>query len=165
MTRHHMKGRRTLAVNEGGGVMAGSNKDTVRKVQDAWNKNRLDDLDQYFASDFKANAVDPSGPPGLAGAKTAHAAMNQRMSDRNVQILELIEEGDKVMTRNRATGKHTGDEWMGAPADGKTYDIESWSIYRFRDGKIVESWGLNDAMRLIMQVGGRLPQPAAASSR
>ena len=165
MTRHHANRRRTLAIERGGGVVAGSNKETVRKVQEAWNKNRLDDLDQYFAPDFKANAVDPSGPPGLAGAKTAHAAMNQRMSDRNVQILEMIEEGDKVMTRNRATGKHTGDEWMGAPADGKTYDIESWSIYRFRDGKIVESWGLNDAMRLIMQVGGRLPQPAAASSR
>src|SRR5438874_13765155 len=90
----------------GGADMAISNKETVRKVQEAWNKNRLDDLDQYFAPDFKANAVDPSGPPGLAGAKTAHAAMNQRMSDRNVQILEMIEEGDKVMTRNRATGKH-----------------------------------------------------------
>ena len=145
--------------------MAASNKETVRKVQAAWNENRLDDLDQYFAPDFKANAIDQSGPPGLAGAKTGHAAMNQRMSERKVQILELIEEGDKVMSRNRATGKHTGVEWMGAPADGKAYDIESWSIYRFRDGKIVESWGLNDAMRLIMQVGGHLAQPAAASSR
>ena len=145
--------------------MPASNKETVRKVQEAWNKNRIDDLDQYFAPDFKANAIDPNGPAGLAGAKTAHAAMNQRMSDRKVEILDLIEEGDKVMTRNRATGKHTNGEWMGAPADGKTYDIESWSIYRFRDGKIVESWGLNDAMRLIMQVGGQLPQPAAASSR
>jgi len=145
--------------------MAASNKETVRKVQDAWNQNRLDDLDQYFAPDFKANANDPKGAPGLAGAKTAHAAMNQRMSDRKVQILELIEEGDKVMTRNRATGKHTGESWMGAPADGNAYDIESWSIYRFRDGKIVESWGLNDAMRLIMQLGGQLPQPAAAPSR
>jgi len=143
--------------------MAASNKETVRKVQAAWNENRLDDLDQYFAADFKANSNDPSGPPGLAGAKTAHAGMNQRMSDRNVQILELIEEGDKVMSRNRAMGKHSGASWMGAPADGKGYDIESWSIYRFRDGKIVESWGLNDAMRLIMQIGGQLPQPAASS--
>ena len=70
--------------------------------------------------------------------------------------------------RNRATGKHTGGEpWIGAPADGKTYEIESWSIYRFRDGKIVEHWGLNDGMRLIMQIGGQLsvPQSAAASSR
>jgi predicted ester cyclase len=145
--------------------MAASNKETVRKVQDAWNQNRLDDLDQYFAPDFKANANDPKGAPGLAGAKTAHAAMNRRMSDRKVQILELIEEGEKVMTRNRATGKHTGDAWMGAPADGNAYDIESWSIYRFRDGKIVESWGLNDGMRLIMQLGGQLSQPAAAPSR
>jgi predicted ester cyclase len=55
---------------------------------------------------------------------------------------------------------------MGAPADGKAYDIESWSIYRFRDGKVVEHWGLNDAMRLIMQLGGQLPQqPVAAASR
>ena len=146
--------------------MAASNKDTVRKVQEAWNKNRLDDLDQYFAPDFKANGNDPRGAPGLAGAKAAHAVMNQMMSDRIVEIIELIEEGDKVVARNRATGKHTGGEaWMGAPADGKAYDIESWSIYRFRDGKIVESWGLNDAIRLITQLGGQLPQPAAASSR
>jgi len=143
--------------------MAGSNKETVRKVQEAWNQNRLDDLDQYFALDFKANSNDPSGAPGLAGAKTAHGVMNQRMSDRNVQIPELIEEGDRVVTRNRATGKHTGQPWMGAPADGKAYEIESWSIYRFRDGKIVEHWGLNDAMRLMMQIGGQLPQPATAS--
>jgi predicted ester cyclase len=55
---------------------------------------------------------------------------------------------------------------MGAPANGKAYDIESWSIYRFRDGKIVEHWGLNDGMRLMMQIGGSLPQrPAAAVSR
>jgi len=150
-------------MKRGGGVMAGSNKETVRKVQEAWNQNRLDDLDQYFAPDFKANSNDPSGAPGLAGAKTAHGVMNQRMSDRNVQILELIEEGDRVVTRNRATGKHTGQPWMGAPADGKAYEIESWSIYRFRDGKIVEHWGLNDAMRLMMQIGGQLPQPATAS--
>jgi predicted ester cyclase len=147
--------------------MAASNKETVRRVQDAWNENRLDDLDQYFSADFKANSNDPSGAPGLAGAKTAHAAMNQRMSDRKVQILELIEEGDKVVARNRAMGKHSSGAWMGAPADGKAYEIESWSIYRFRDGKIVEHWGLNDAMRLIMQIGGQfsVPQPAAASSR
>ena len=115
----------------------------------------------------RRTANDPSGAPGLAGAKASHA-VDESASCRiaRCEILELIEEGDKVVTRNRATGKHTGGEaWMGAPADGKTYDIESWSIYRFRDGKIVESWGLNDAMRLIMQIGGQLPQPAATSSR
>jgi predicted ester cyclase len=145
--------------------MAASNKETVRKVQAAWNQKRFDDLDQYFAPDFKANGNDPSGPPSLAAAKSSNGVMDQIFSERRVEILDLLEDGDKVFMRNRATGKHTGESWMGAPADGKAYEIESWSMYRFRDGKIVESWGLNDGMRLMMQIGGQLPQPAAASSR
>ncbi|HTD63849.1 MAG TPA: ester cyclase [Verrucomicrobiae bacterium] len=147
--------------------MAASNKETVRKVQEAWNQKRFDDLDQYFAADFKANGNDPSGPPSLAAAKASNAFMNQVFSERRVEILDLLEDGDKIFMRNRATGKHTGESWMGAPADGKAYEIESWSMYRFRDGKIVESWGLNDGMRLIMQLGGQLPQRpvAAAGSR
>ena len=147
--------------------MAASNKEIVRKVQEAWNENRLDDLDQYFATDFKANSNLQTAEPGLAGAKASHRKTSQAFSDRNVQIIDLIGEGDKVVMRNRATGKHTGDSWMGAPGDGKPYEIESWSIYRFRDGKIVEHWGLNDGMRLIMQLGGQLsvPQPAPAASR
>jgi ketosteroid isomerase-like protein len=145
--------------------VAASNKDTVRKVQEAWSQNRLADLDQYFAPDFKANGNDPSGPPTLAAAKAAHGMMNQTFSERKIQILDLLEDGDRVFMRNRATGKHTGgDGWMGAPADGKEYDIESWSIYRFRDGKIVESWGLNDGMRLTMQIGGQLPQRLVAAT-
>jgi predicted ester cyclase len=146
--------------------MAAPNKDTVRKVQDAWSQNRLNDLDQYFAPDFKANGNDPSGPPTLAAAKAAHGMMNQVFSERTVQILDLIEEGERVFMRNRATAKHTGGDFMGAPGDGKSYDIESWSIYRFRDGKIVESWGMNDGIRLIMQLGGQVPQrPVAAAAR
>ena len=147
--------------------MASSNKETLRKVQEAWNQKRFDDLDQYFAPDFKANGNDPSGPPTLAAAKASNGVMNQIFSERRVEILDLLEDGDKIFMRNRATGKHTGESWMGAPADGKAYEIESWSMYRFRDGKIVESWGLNDGMRLIMQLGGQLPQRpvAAAGSR
>jgi predicted SnoaL-like aldol condensation-catalyzing enzyme len=118
--------------------------------------------DQYFAPDFKANSNDPSGAPGLAGAKTAHAAMNRRTSDRNVQIVELIEEGDKVVLRNRARKAHR--RGVDGRAGGREdHDIESWSIYRLRDGKIVEHWGLNDGMRLMMQIGGQLPQPTASS--
>ena len=147
--------------------MASSNKETLRKVQEAWNQKRFDDLDQYFAPDFKANGNDPSGPPTLAAAKASNGTMNQIFSERRVEILDLLEDGDKVFMRNRATGKHTSESWMGAPADGKPYEIESWSMYRFRDGKIVESWGLNDGMRLMMQIGGQLPQRpvAAAASR
>jgi ketosteroid isomerase-like protein len=158
--------RRRLAMKWGGVLMAASNKETLRKVQAAWNENRLDDLDQYFATDFKANSNMRTAGPGLAGAKESHRRNSRIFSDRKVEVLDVIEEGDKVVLRNRATGRHTGPEpWMSAPNDGTPYDIESWSIYRFRDGKIVEHWGLNDGTGLIMQVGGQLPQRAAAASR
>ena len=123
------------------------------------------DIRHVAAADFKANSNMRSAGPGLVGAKESHQMNSQVFSDRKVEIIDLIEEGDKVVLRNRATGKHTGGSWMGAPGDGKAYDIESWSIYRFRDGKIVEHWGLNDGTGLIMQVGGQLPQRSVAAPR
>src|SRR5207244_9356727 len=92
-----------------GELMASSNKETRRKVQEAWNQKRFDDLDQYFAPDFKAKGNDPSGPPTLAAAKASNGVMNQIFSERRVEILDLLEDGDKVFMRNRATGKHTGE--------------------------------------------------------
>src|SRR5207237_8961866 len=89
--------------------MASSNKETLRKVQEAWNQKRFDDLDQYFAPDFKANGNDPSGPPTLAAAKASNGVMNQIFSERRVEILDLLEEGDKVFMSNRANGKQPGE--------------------------------------------------------
>ena len=152
-------------MKRGGVLVAASNKETLRKVQAAWNENRLDDLDQYFATDFKANSNMRTAEPGLAGAKESHRINSRIFSDRKVEVLDVIEEDDKVVLRNRATGRHTGPEpWMSAPNDGTPYEIESWSIYRFRNGKIVEHWGLNDARGLITQIGGQLPQRAAPRS-
>jgi hypothetical protein len=32
--------------------------------------------------------------------------------------------------------------------------FESWGIYRLKDGKVVEHFGINDALLLMMQLGG-----------
>src|SRR2546422_8189 len=76
--------------------MASSNKETLRKVQEAWNQKRFDDLDQYFAPDFKANGNDPSGPLTLAAAKASNGMMNQIFSERRVEILDLLEHGEEL---------------------------------------------------------------------
>ena len=48
---------------------------------------------------------------------------------------------------------------MGVGPNGRPIDIESWSVYRLKDGKVVEHWGLNDAFALAMQLGA-IPAPA-----
>jgi predicted ester cyclase len=42
---------------------------------------------------------------------------------------------------------------MGIPATGKSFNIVTWVIYRIANGKIVEMWGINDGMTLLMQLG------------
>ena len=136
--------------------MSEANKQIVRKIQAAWSEGRLGDLDQYFASDFdNSTSALPGVPVGLAGAKMAHGVSAKSFPDRKTEIVDMMAEGDKVFMRTKVRGSNLGGApWIGAPdADGKPYEIEGWSVYRFKDGKVVEHWGINDRYGLAMQLG------------
>ena len=140
--------------------MASSNTDTVRAIEEAWDQGRLQDLDQYFAAGFdNAQSGTPGVPAGLEGSKMAHQGVMQSYPDRKVEILALVDAGDRVFVRNRVTGTNTGGfPPFGVPANGNPFDIESWGVYRFAEGKVVEHWGMNDAFLLGIQLGA-IPMP------
>lgn len=142
--------------------MSESNKQIVRAIEDAWNRNSTDELDGYFAPDFVAHSNVPGMPPGLAGAKMAHGMVTQFLTDRRIEILDLVAEGDKVAVRARVTGNnHNGVPWIGAGANGQPYDFESWSLYTIRDGKVTEHAGINDVYLFAIQAGAvQPPMPA-----
>ena len=142
--------------------MAASNADVVRAIEEAWDQGRLDDLDQHFAPGFdNTRSGTPGLPAGLVGSKIAHQGVMQSFPDRKVEILDLVEGGNKVFVRNRITGTNEGGfPAFGVPANDRPIDIEAWSVYRFEDGKVVEHWGMNDALTLLMQLGA-LPAPGA----
>jgi len=128
------------------------NKATVRAVEEAWDSQDLDALDQYFAGDFdNSQSGMPGLPGGLAGAKMAHQGVMQAFPDRKVEISDIVGEGDEVFVRTRVTGTNQGG-FLGTPANGNPFDIAAVETYRFRDGKIVQHWGMNDGMTLMMQL-------------
>ena len=134
------------------------NKESIRKIEAAWESGALDDLDQYFAPDFQAHSNVPGMPPGLAGAKMAHGMVTQFLTDRKTEIQELVGDGDKVFLRVRVRGNNTnGVPWIGASANGQPYDFESWSVYTLRDGKVTEHTGLNDIYTFAIQAGAVQP--------
>ena len=145
-----------------------ANKEIARKVEAAWNEGRFDDLDQYYADDFTTHSAIPGVPPTLAGVKSVGPMATQAFPDRNVEIQDIVAEGDKVFIRSRITGTNNGAgvAWLGAPEpNGKQVDFESWIAYRFRDGKIVEAWGINDGMMAMMQLGAlNMGAPAGAGA-
>ena len=133
------------------------NKAVVRKYREAHNRNNLDALDAIVAQDVISHAALPGLPPGLAGGKMAHKIFLGSFSDLQTTTEDLFAEGDKVMERYLTRGTHTGD-FMGAPATGKKFEAETMVIYRLANGKIVETWGLNDVQAVMMQLG-LMPAP------
>ena len=130
------------------------NKEVVRAVEEAWDRQDIDSLDQHFAPDFdNSGSAFPGLPPGLEGARMAHQGSMTSFPDRKVQIDDLLAEEDRVMVRGRVTGTNQGG-FMHIPANGNPIDISFVGIYRLRDGRIVEHWGLNDAATLMQQLQG-----------
>ena len=138
-------------------MSAEENKATVRKYREAHNKNNLGALDAIVAKDLISHSALPGLPPGLEGGKMAHQAFLAAFPDTQTTTQDLIAEGDKAVERYSAHGTNTG-AFMGMPATGKKYSIESIVIYRFANGKIVEMWGLNDTQGLMTQLG-MMPAP------
>ena len=134
--------------------MSEANKEIVRAVEEAWDRQDLDSLDQYFVPDFDNSASGVPGlPVGLEGAKMAHQGAMQSFPDRRIHIEELLADGDKVMVRARVTGTNQGGfPLMNIPPNGNPIDIAFVGIYTLRDGKIVSHWGLNDVATLMQQL-------------
>jgi hypothetical protein len=139
--------------------MSEENKEVIRKVEAAWNAGKVDELDQYFAADFHPHSTPPGMPAALETAKMAHGMGMNAFPDRKIENLDMVAEGDKVFLRNRITGTNKGGAfWLGVPeGNGKSIDFESWSVYRLKDGKVVEHWGLNDGMLGMIQLGSIEP--------
>jgi predicted ester cyclase len=64
---------------------------------------------------------------------------------------ELIAQGDRVAERGTSRLRHTG-EFMGIAPTGADIEILGFATYRLRDGRIVEFWGLSDAMGLMQRL-------------
>ena len=141
-------------------TQAEANKAIVRRYRQAHNANNLDALDQIVAADLIAHNMLPGLPPGLEGGKMAHQGFMAAFSDGQTTTEDLIAEGDKVVERYSFRGTNTGS-FLGAPPTGRRVESSSISIYRIANGKIVEHWGENDVIGVMVQLG-LMPAPGQA---
>lgn len=142
--------------------MSEASKKLVRRVEEAWAANDLATIDELVAADVVSHDRPPMLPPGLEGAKAAHQASLASFPDRRMTIDDVFGEGDRVAVRTTMRGTNTGGlPWLGVPPNGRSVEIESISIYRVADGKVVEHWGQNDIGTLMMQLGAAPPSAAA----
>ena len=130
------------------------NKALIRRVEEAWQADDWDTLDDLFARDMISHAAVPYLPPGLSGWKMAHQQMRRAVPDRQVTLEDVIAEGDRVVVRCRMVGTNQGGlPWAGVAPNGHRIDMEWISIYRIEGQRVAEHWAINDMMRLVQQIG------------
>ncbi len=67
-------------------------------------------------------------------------------------VQKLIAEDDKVVVYKTGTGTHC-EEYQGIPATGKKIEFTNIYIFRIKDKKIAEYWGLYDEYGVKRQLG------------
>ena len=107
-------------------------------------------IDEVVAPDFVEHqfGIDPANAEGMKGA--IHF-LHRLAPDFNFVVDELVEDGDKVWGRMTGTGTHTGPG-LGEPT-GRSWDITVFDVCRFKDGKLVEHWGVPDRFAQMAQLG------------
>src|ERR687898_2427945 len=128
-------------------MSAEENKAVVRREQaELWNHTGdLDAAEELFAAD-QAEA-----------AKQGAADFRRGFPEVISTIEDLIAEGDKVVARWRSRATHQGD-YMGLAPSGKEVEFTGISFYRIEEGKIAESWTVEDQFGLMRQIGA-IPEP------
>jgi steroid delta-isomerase-like uncharacterized protein len=129
------------------------NKRLVRRFYEEIDKGNLDAMDELVAEDY----VDHNPPPfpglgkGREGLKQAFKIFWEATPGYH-QIEDQIAEGDKVVTRLTAYGKHEGD-LPGAPRTGHDLKMTSITIHRIANGKLAEKWAEKDLIGFLKQIG------------
>src|SRR5574341_2027448 len=105
------------------------NKAIVRRYQEAYNANNLDDLDELIAADTKTPAMLPGFPPGLEGIKKLHRMTVDAWPDMHVTIEDLVAEGDRVAARITISATPQ-KEAFGVPPTGQSFKVDGMYVVR-----------------------------------
>src|SRR4029450_1930550 len=100
--------------------------------------------DEIIASDYvRHDAGDPFSARGPEDVKRIVSMLRDMLPDLQIVVDDMFAEGDQVVTRYHATATDLRG-YMGHPPTGRAISMPAMQVFRFRDGKIVESWVVRD---------------------
>jgi predicted ester cyclase len=123
-----------------------------RWFDEVWNAQNEAAVDEMFAEDGIGHGLGGQPIRGPEEFKKFHRAFISAYPDLKVIVEDAIVEGDKIATRCRVTGSHTG-HGIGVAPTNQPVEFTGMVIVRVKDGKIVEAWNEFNFMEMYKQVG------------
>jgi steroid delta-isomerase-like uncharacterized protein len=125
----------------------------MRSTYELISAGNLAGFGDLVADDFVEHQGGPGFPTTKEGTLDFFRALLTSFPDIQMNVEDLLADGDKTMARVRLTGTHRGD-FMGVPATGAGVDMELIDIMRFDGaGLVCEHWGVADMLTLMQQLG------------
>jgi len=129
-------------------------KELIRDLHKIWNFNLISEIPNIYAHDCvvhwsKGNK--PSTSLGHDGIRKAIEETLKSFPDWCEEVIEIIAENDKVVTRYVSTGTHLGT-YQGIVATGKKIKVDEISLFRLTENKVAEQWCFVDDLALIGQL-------------
>jgi predicted ester cyclase len=132
-------------------------KEQVTTYEQAWvdglNRGDVSAADRAFAPDCIIHITgSPERNLGLAGFKQMVVSLLAAFPDLRFTIEDQVVAGDKVTTRWRAEGTHTGPLGEVKPT-GKRMTIDGLILDRIVGDRVAERWEQWDQMSMMQQLG------------
>jgi steroid delta-isomerase-like uncharacterized protein len=151
------------AAAQQGGTMSAveQNKAAARRwSEELWGKGNLAVADEIIAADYvRHDPGDPFPARGPADVKRIVTMLRKMLPDLQIRVESMVAEGDLVVSRYETTATDTVG-YMGKPATGRTIHTPAMQMFRFANGKIVESWAVRDDLGTLRQLGQLPAAPA-----
>jgi len=143
-------------------MSAEENKALFRRyVEEGWAKGNVEVADEVFADRYVAHQPDGFAQErGPEDVKQFLRQYREAFPDLQITIEDQIAEGEKVVTRWSSRGTHQG-EFRGIGPTGNEVRLTGIGIFRFSDGKVVESWDNFDQLGMLRQLEA-IPEPGQA---
>lgn len=128
------------------------NKELIRRsVAEFYNRENVGTVDELYATDYVGH--DPAGfkAGGVDHLKKFMKGIYASFPDFQLDIDDLIAEGDKVVKRWTVRCTHQG-EFMGVPPTGKAITFSGTDTYRIAGGKLAENWSTGDWLSMLQQL-------------
>lgn len=128
-----------------------------RNAIDRINAGDLEGYLDFYSADVVFGGV-TAAPMDHAGVRAFHETFVEAFGPPRVEVVDMIESGDRVAARIVIHGSHQGD-FLGVPATGLPASLAITTLLTVRDGRCVERWSTADMLGLLVQLGA-VPAPA-----
>jgi steroid delta-isomerase-like uncharacterized protein len=128
-----------------------TNEAVARRVfDDIFNRGQYDAARDIYAADFvnhgRTRDID------LATDQAAAKGWRDAFPDLSMTVVRMVAQDDMVAVLWTAKGTNTGTG-NGLPATGKAAQGRGLTLWRMRDGKIIEEWSEFDEADIAKQLG------------